>query len=94
MQFAPAAIPNDHGANVPATLHHSHNDSLVFSACAGDDSGALAPVHVAGLASDEGFIYLNLTTGAAQVSRILALQCVANPLQHEPRDFWVTPSER
>src|SRR5439155_22450297 len=65
LQSSLAPIIYDEGANVSATLHHAHHNGLVFSASASDDAGTLATMHVAGLASDEGFIYLNLTTRSA-----------------------------
>src|ERR1039458_6061086 len=84
LELLPAPVANHHCANFTAALHHSHNDGLVFAASAGDNASTLALVHVAGLASDEGFVYFNLP---AQFSAALALLRESDPVQEEPCGF-------
>src|SRR2546425_5890564 len=76
LQSSLTAVIHNKCPHVSPTLHHSHNDSLVFSACASNDAGTLAAVHIACFSADESFVNFNLATRSAQLSRILALQCV------------------
>lgn len=50
-------------------------------ASSGDHAGALALVHVAGFAADEGFVYFDF---AGDFAACLALLCKSDPMQKEP----------
>src|SRR5215469_11256976 len=70
-------------------VKHSHHDHLIVYVVplSGDSAGLNALVHVAGLATDESFVYLNLFSAATEFHERTRLHSKANPLQHEPRCF-------
>src|ERR1700722_14225902 len=75
-------------ANLSAALQYSHDRNLVFGSGASNAALALAEVHVAGLAADEGFVYFNTkAAGAAHLQDGAALHRLANPVEHEPSGF-------
>src|ERR1039457_2891345 len=62
LKLSLAAVFNGHGANRATALHHSESNDLTGIAAALFLRAALALfVHMAGLATDEGFVNLNLT---------------------------------
>ena len=60
LQFAFLAAVYDERSNVSAALHDAHHGSLVFTARPGDLLVTLCEVHVASLATDEGFVNFDL----------------------------------
>jgi hypothetical protein len=84
LKFRLATAINYERADVTAPLHDSHNDGLIFTASASDDSRFLILVHVAGLPADEGLIYLDF---ARQLPGVFALQSKPEPLKHKPARF-------
>ena len=72
------------GLDLSTAFQESHHSGLIASASPGDAALALANVHVAGLATDESLIDLNLSTVAAQLREGTILHGLANTVQHEP----------
>lgn len=63
-------------------FQHPHNDGVTAGVTAMSLIPALAvPVHIACLATDEGFIYFDLP---AEFAAIVGLQCKTNPMEHVP----------
>ena len=64
LQSSLTAVIHNECPHVTAALHHAHDHGFIFSACASDDAGTLAAMHVAGFSADESFVNFNLTTGS------------------------------
>ena len=54
-------VANNRCPNFSAAFQNSENGCLVFASRAGDPAFSLFPVHIASLATDEGFIRFQLT---------------------------------
>ena len=87
-QIAPLVAGHDDGANagllVLATLQKPHHSHLALESAALHDARAPAGVHVARLAADVGFVYLDF---AAKLAAVLRLQRKTQAREHEPRGF-------
>src|SRR6185437_9011652 len=66
---------------LPAALEHSHDNDLTACATALNLLPALRGVHIASLAADEGFIYLDF---AGQLAVSLVLHGKADTMKHVP----------
>src|SRR5208337_1135242 len=75
------AIRNHDSAHLPATLQDAHDSGFVFSASPGNPALALCDVHVAGLASDEGFVGFHF---AGEFLGRLTMKGKANAVHHMP----------
>src|SRR6185437_8516091 len=69
------------GANMSATFQDSQHHRLVSLSQFAD---ALVTVNVAGLSSDEGFVYFNLLSFTAELPALWSLQAQTDTLQHKP----------
>src|SRR5947208_4843328 len=81
------AISDDSRFDFPAALKCADNYSLAVSALHSDsvtESSAFALVHVSRFAADVSLINLNRPIRSAEFAASLVLQCLANPVQHEP----------
>lgn len=79
---------DDGSANLTTTLKDTHDRNLVFGSGASDATLALAEVHVAGLATDEGFVNLNtVAVGATHLHDGAGLHSLADTMKHKPRSF-------
>ena len=78
------AVRHDGSADLATTFNDPDNSSFVFGSGAGDATTALRDVHVAGLATDEGFIHFDF---AGEFSALLALQSETRTVEHKPCCF-------
>jgi len=81
LQFFLRAAPDVADDNLPAALDHPEHDLFI---CAAGTRNLLCPfslVHIAGLPTDEGFVYFDFP---AQFVEGPILHRKANPVQHKP----------
>src|ERR1017187_517190 len=78
------AVWNYGRAHLAAAFQDSHHSGLVFAAGAGDFLRALRHVHVAGLATDEGFVRFDLT---GQFVEVPVMEREPQPVHHVPSRF-------
>jgi len=78
------AIADYSGANLTATFKDALNGSFVFGASVGNPALALIGVHVSGEATNESFVYFNLSTGTAEFQERANLHGEPDAVEHEP----------
>src|SRR5277367_257737 len=62
LQCRPLPVRDDNSLHLAAALQKSHHGGLVLTASPGDTTLAFANVHIAGLATNEGFIRFHFAT--------------------------------
>src|SRR5205085_361517 len=78
LKFLLASAIDHEGANIAAPFDHAHDNGLILTASASNNTLTLRPVHIAGLAADECFIYFDF---AAKLAAIVILQCKPNSVE-------------
>lgn len=79
-----AAIGENLGADLSATLQDSHDDCFVVWSTDYDAAIVDVVVHVASLAANESFVHFDFCAGTAELHERVSLHCQANPMEHEP----------
>src|SRR3981081_2117668 len=82
LQFGLAAGAYDLCANLAAALQDRYYNRFAFRPASSDLARPLVRVHIAGFASDEGFVSLHFTTEHA--AGLIVLHRKPCTLQHEP----------
>src|SRR6266704_1608872 len=70
--------------NLAAALQNADHGNLILGSSLSDAPMVLVAVHESGRATDEGFIYLNLTTLPANFQKRAVLHCKPDAVKHEP----------
>lgn len=84
LQSMLAAIANNSGTDFAPTFENAEHGGFVFCASLGNPATAFIGVHEAGRATNEGFVYFNLASLAADFADAVILQREAETLQDEP----------
>ena len=83
----PCGVRNHAGANLPATLKHSHDSGFIFAASASDSALAFADVHVRALPPMKVSSTSTSAAVAAHLHERFRLHGKANAMHHEPCGF-------
>lgn len=78
------AIANYSGADLSATLQHSHDSGFVFGASFSNPALVFVGVHESGSTANESFVYFDFAPRPTHFKKGTILHGETNPMEHEP----------